>query len=136
MFLIFRKNEFLLIYWSLFEEKFWKNNRKFLIFVLLDQQCRVKDAHKNFREKHAPITTDNFKNWSTHFIEKLCVKVTQFGRKVVIFYRRVVIFYRVVRFLIWKFRFLNNVICLFMFARCIYFQGCRQIFRIKNYTKH
>ena len=33
-----------------------------LIFVILYNQCRSKDAHKLFRRKHAPITTfDNLK---------------------------------------------------------------------------
>ena len=47
----------------------FRKNEKSLFFVIIDNPCRVKDAHKIFRRKLAPIITyDNFKNWLKDFV--------------------------------------------------------------------
>jgi len=39
------------------------------IFVILDNKCKVKNAHKIFRWKHSLITTyDNSENWLLDYV--------------------------------------------------------------------
>ena len=37
-------------------------------YFILDNQCRLKDAHKIFKRKHSPIKTDNFKNVLLYYV--------------------------------------------------------------------
>ena len=65
-----------------FKEYFWETkNRKNYFFLILEIQCRIKDAHKIFMRNHAPITTDdNFRNWLFDYV--LLQKIYKFHCKI------------------------------------------------------